>query len=73
MCLAIPAKILSIDGKVAICQLGGVRIKANLSFVEGVDIGCWVLVHAGCAIAVLTEKEASETFEMLDEVFGKEK
>jgi len=73
VCLAIPAKVLSIDGKVAICQLGGVKVKANLSFVEGVDIGCWVLVHAGVAIAHLTEEEARETFEMLDEVFGKEK
>jgi len=72
MCLAIPAKILEIDGEIATCELGGVKVKANLSFVEGAVVGSWVLIHTGIAISVLTEEEAIETFELLDEVFGKE-
>ena len=73
MCLAIPAKVLDIDDDIAMCQLGGVKVRANLAFVEGVSIGSWVLIHAGVAIAVLSEEEARETFELLDEVFFEDK
>ncbi|MGQ9706414.1 MAG: HypC/HybG/HupF family hydrogenase formation chaperone [bacterium] len=73
VCLAIPAKVLYIDGDIATCELANVKVRTDISFVEGVVVGSWVLVHAGVAIAVLTENEAMETFEILSEVFGKDK
>ncbi len=61
MCLAIPGKIITIDGDKANIEYGeGVVNKANVSMVD-VKIGDYVLVHAGFAIKVLSEKAAKET------------
>lgn len=74
MCLAIPARVLEIDGDMALVDLNGVRVRANLAFVDGVKVGSWVLLHTGFAISVLTEEEAMETFDILNQVFsGEEK
>ncbi|HEC80625.1 MAG: hydrogenase assembly protein HupF [Candidatus Coatesbacteria bacterium 4484_99] len=72
MCLAIPARVLEIDGDMALVDLNGVRVRANLAFVDGVKVGSWVLLHTGFAISVLTEEEAMETFDILNQVFGGE-
>lgn len=72
MCLAIPARVLEIDGDMALVDLNGVRVRANLAFVDGVKVGSWVLLHTGFAISVLTEEEVMETFDILNQVFGGE-
>jgi hydrogenase expression/formation protein HypC len=64
MCLAFPGKIISVDGDFAKVDFGlGVTSKTNISLVN-VEIGEYVLVHAGYAIQVLNEKEAEETLEI---------
>jgi hydrogenase expression/formation protein HypC len=68
MCLAIPAKVLEIEGEIAEVDLAGARIKANIQLVEKVDVGDWLLVHAGYAIAVMTDEEAKESIEMIEEI-----
>lgn len=60
MCLAVPAQIVFIDGRGAIVQVSGVELKARLDLLPEAQIGDWVLVHAGFAIAVIDETEASE-------------
>ena len=68
MCLAVPGKILEIDGDKAIIEYGeGVTNKATITLVE-VQVGDYVLVHAGFAIKVLDEKEALETIEVWKQV-----
>jgi hydrogenase expression/formation protein HypC len=68
MCLAIPAKILSLDGTKANVDFGqGVLREVNVSLVD-VKVGQYVLVHAGYAIQVLEEKEALETLSLWDEI-----
>ncbi len=68
MCLAIPGKILEIEGDKATVEYGeGVTNKANITLVE-VEIGSYVLVHAGFAIKVLKEKDALETIEVWKQV-----
>ena len=68
MCLAVPGKILEIDGDKAIIEYGeGVTNKANITLVE-VEVGSYVLVHAGFAIKVLKEKDALETIEVWKQV-----
>ena len=70
MCLAIPAKILTIDGTKAQVNFGqGVLREVNVSLVEA-KIGEYVLVHAGYAIQVLEEKEALETLSLWREVLA---
>ena len=68
MCLAVPGKILEIEGDKATVEYGeGVTNKANITLVE-VEVGSYVLVHAGFAIKVLKEKDALETIEIWRQV-----
>lgn len=71
MCLAIPGKVVSIEGKIADVDFGGVNKKVNLSMVE-VDVGEWVIVHAGFAIQTMDEQEALETLKLWEELLAQE-
>ena len=68
MCLGIPAKVVEMEesgiGKV---DYLGTKVKANLTLLEDVKIGDWVIIHAGFAISQLNEKEAQETLQLLRE------
>jgi hydrogenase expression/formation protein HypC len=68
MCLAIPAKILSIDGTSAVIDLAGTQREASLMLLEDAAVGDWVIVHAGFAIEKLTEEDARQTFELLRDI-----
>ena len=76
MCLAIPAKILEIDGDRAKVDYGGTIREANLALIEDPKVGEYVIVHAGYAIQKLDAAEAEETLELfrqlLDEDFSGE-
>jgi hydrogenase expression/formation protein HypC len=68
MCLAIPAKIMSVEGSKANVDFGqGVLRDVNVSLVEA-KVGEYVLVHAGYAIQVLEEKDALETLSLWNEI-----
>jgi len=69
MCLAIPAKIVSIDpdGQSARVSLGGVTKEISLALVEGVAVGDFVLVHVGYALNRLSEEEAARTLALISE------
>jgi hydrogenase expression/formation protein HypC len=70
MCLAIPAKIMSIDGTIAHVDFGqGVLRAVNITLVEA-KVGEYVLVHAGYAIQVLEEKEALETLSLWNDILA---
>ena len=67
MCLAIPVRIESMEGEKGVAALDGNRTQVILTLVPEAKVGDWVLVHAGYAIAMLDEKEARETYELLSE------
>lgn len=67
MCLAIPGKIIEIDGITAKVDFSGNILNVELALVTA-EIGDYVLVHAGVAIAVLAEDEALETINLYAEV-----
>jgi hydrogenase expression/formation protein HypC len=66
MCLAMPLQVISIDGARARARSAGVEIEVALDLVEGVDVGDYVLVHAGFAIQVLSAEEAAETLAIIE-------
>jgi hydrogenase expression/formation protein HypC len=68
MCLAIPVKIVSIDGDQAEAEIGGVRRRVSIAFTPEAKIGDYVLLHTGYAIGVLDEAEAEETLKLLEEI-----
>jgi hydrogenase expression/formation protein HypC len=68
MCLAIPAKIESIQGERATVSLGEARSEAVITLTPQAKVGDYVLVHAGYAIAVVEEADARETFAILRQI-----
>jgi hydrogenase expression/formation protein HypC len=68
MCLAIPMKVLDIQGTSATVEIGGVKRKADISLVSPVKVGDYVVVHAGFAISVSNEEEAKKTLDLFDEI-----
>ncbi len=64
MCLAFPGKIEYIHGETAIVDYGGIKKKANISFING-QVGDWVLVHVGFAIEKVNEERAREMYNLL--------
>ena len=52
MCLALPMKVISIDGLSAVCEAGGVSRTVNMYMLSdsNVSVGDHVLVHVGYAI-----------------------
>ncbi len=71
MCLAVPVKILEINGNEAVCGAGGLTVRARLDLLDEVSVGDWVLVHAGFAIEKVEAAEAEETWGLLAEAAGR--
>jgi hydrogenase expression/formation protein HypC len=68
MCLAVPAKVMKINGEVAEVDFGeGILREVNIALVEPM-IGEYVLVHAGYAITVVDKEEAEETLRLWSEI-----
>ncbi len=69
MCLAIPVKVVSIGadsrGK---ALLGGVEVDVALDLIEDVQVGDYVIVHVGFAIAKLDVAEAETTLALFAEL-----
>ena len=70
MCLAIPAKVETIDGERGVVSLAGTSAQVMLTLTPEVKAGDYVLVHAGYAIAVVPENEARQTYALLREMGG---
>lgn len=73
MCLAVPGKIVSIDGEDPVYRsgkvnFGGIVKQVNLAYVPEAKIGDYVLVHVGFAISIVDEAEAQEVFEYLRQI-----
>lgn len=73
MCLAVPGKVLSVVGDDPVLRagrvdFGGIVKDVNLAFVPEANVGDYVLVHVGVAIARVDEDEARRVFEHLQEI-----
>lgn len=65
MCLAIPMKLVDVEGQVGRAEIGGVLREVRLDLLEDVRAGDYVIVHAGFAIQKLDEGEAEETIHLI--------
>ena len=73
MCLGVPGKVVAITrhevgmqmGRV---QFGGIQKEVCLSFLPEIQVGEYVIVHAGFAISQIDEEEAAKTFEILKQM-----
>lgn len=65
MCLAVPMKIVEIDGDEGFVESSGLKRKANFSLLRAPRVGEYVLLHAGFAIERIKEREAQKTLKAL--------
>lgn len=69
MCLAVPGKILTIQGEVDSLQrtgrvsFGGIVKEVNLACVPQAEVGDYVIVHVGLALSTVDQEEAERTLE----------
>jgi len=72
MCLAIPARVLEKEGDMARVDFGeGTSREVNIALVN-VNVGEYVIVHAGFAIEVLDEAEAKETLNLWNQILSQD-
>lgn len=73
MCLAVPGKVLSIEGSdpaflggcVDFC---GIRKTVSFAFIPAVKVGDYVLVHVGFALTQIDREEAARTYSYLAQI-----
>jgi len=68
MCLAIPARILRIEGNLALVDMAGVKREADIRMVSNARVGEYILIHAGFAIEKIAKKDAQETLRLFREI-----
>jgi hydrogenase expression/formation protein HypC len=70
MCIAAPAHVVEIDREenLIYVDFGGARQQAKMDLLPDVEVGEYVLIHAGYAIEKLSEEAAKESLEAWDEL-----
>jgi len=68
MCLAIPARIVELDGDNAVVDAMGNRWNAKTTLLPQAGLGDLVLIHAGFAISLVDEEEARKTWQLIAEI-----
>ena len=68
MCLAVPLKIVEIDGLNGVGEVEGLRRRMRLDFIREPKVGEYVIVHAGFAIERLGEEQAKADIAEWNEV-----
>ncbi len=73
MCLAIPMRLIEINGAAGVAEVDGVSRQVRLDLLPEAVLGDYVLIHAGLAIARVDPEHAQETLSLLrslaDEVY----
>ena len=68
MCLAIPARIVELEGDKAVVDAMGNRWKAKTTLLPEAKLGDLILIHAGFAISIVDEEEAKKTWQLIAEI-----
>ncbi len=66
MCVALPGKVVSVGEGKAMVDFSGNQIEAYTGLVQ-INVGDYVLVHAGCVIQTMKQQEAEEILELMRE------
>ncbi len=66
--MAIPLKLISIEGNEAVGEAAGLRRPVRVDFIEKPKLGDYVIVHAGFAIERLCARQAEESLAAWREV-----
>ena len=68
MCVGLSAKVVDLKDGTAVVDVGGAKRSVSADLLDELEIGDYVMVHAGVAIAKITDDDASETEKIMEEL-----
>ena len=68
MCVGLSAKVVDLKDGTAIIDASGAKRSVSADLIGDLEIGDYVMVHAGVAIAKITDDDASETEKIMEEL-----
>ena len=60
MCVGLPARVMKIQNGMALVDASGAKREVSAALIDELDPGDYVMVHAGMAIAKITDNDADE-------------
>ncbi len=66
MCVGLSAKVVGIKNGMAVVDASGAKREVSAELIEELEPGDYVMVHAGIAIAKITEDDTEETDEIME-------
>ena len=68
MCVGLSAKVVKISEGTAVVDAGGAKREVSAQLLEDLEPGDYVMVHAGVAIAKITDEDDDETDQLMEEL-----
>ena len=68
MCVGLPARVVNVKDGVALVDASGAQREVSAELIEELDPGDYVMVHAGVAIAKITEDDSAEADSVMEEL-----
>lgn len=66
MCVGLPAKVIRVNDGMAVVDASGARREVSAELLDSLDPGDYVMVHAGIAIAKITDNDEDETSSVME-------
>ena len=67
MCVGLSAKVVKINNGTAVIDADGAKREISAQLLEDLEPGDYVMVHAGVAIAKITDEDEDETDQLMEE------
>ena len=67
MCVGLSAKVVKINNGTAVIDADGAKREISAQLLEDLEPGDYVMVHAGVAIAKITDEDDDETEQLMEE------
>ena len=67
MCVGLSAKVVKINNGTAVIDAEGAKREISAQLLEDIEPGDYVMVHAGVAIAKITDEDDNETEELMED------
>ena len=64
MCVAIPMRVIEINGNEAVCEYEGIKRTAKIDLLPEIKVGDYVLIHVGFVIQKIDVDSAEETLKL---------
>ena len=68
MCVGLPARVMKIQNGMALVDASGAKREVSAALIDELDPGDYVMVHAGVAIAKITDEDDDETDQLMEEL-----